>query len=750
MNNFQHLLLSPKSFLTFLFLLVLPCLVSAQISGILKGKIIGKNSSQETEILPYATLSTLAPNPKFATTDSLGLFQIEVLGLFPQQLVVSYLGYTTDTFLIEDYSFKTFTLQQGIQLQQVEVNAGNASSRMSTMSTKGVETLGKNELLKAACCNLAESFGTNASVDVVFTDAVSGAKKIQMLGLDGVYTQLTAEGIPYLRGIVSSYGLTFVPGPWMESIQIAKGAGTVATGFDAVAGQINLEFKKPNEAEKLFANFYIGELGRLEGNLYSALKLNNKWSTITLLHGNGTVLKNDHNHDNFLDMPTGHQANLLHKWQFHSGKKTEGQIGFRGLIDERNGGTAERSSMHMGGQHLLANYQIQVKNKLGELFTKVGFLFPTKPWKSIGTVTSWRYQETSIQTNSKKLYGSQRTGYINLIYQSILNNTRHKFKTGFSLLLDHYLQHYNDSSFNRNEVVPGIFAEYDFNATGRFSLIAGGRADFHNLYGTRLSPRLHLKVNLWEESALRFSGGKGFRVANPFFELAVMASNRQVMVPQALKAESAWNYGVSFVSNFILGGREGQVNADFFRTDFEQRTLADFDQNPQQVILSNLNGLSYANAAHVEINWELWKRFGLKLAYKYTDSRSTLAGRLQQNPFTPMHRGLLNLAYATKFDKWKFDLTLQYIGKMRIPSTLSNPEAFRLPAYSQPYPQLNAQITKGFKKWELYLGGENLTNFKASPVILSADNTNSAFFDASMVYAPTMGMNIYAGFRTKF
>ena len=154
------------------------------------------------------------------------------LGLFPQQLVVSFIGYTSDTFLIQDYSYKTLTLQQGIHLQQVEVNAGNATSRMSTLSTKGVETMGKNELLKAACCNLAESFGTNASVDVVFTDAVSGAKKIQMLGLDGVYTQLTAEGIPYLRGIVSSYGLTFVPGPWMESIQIAKGAGTVTTGYD--------------------------------------------------------------------------------------------------------------------------------------------------------------------------------------------------------------------------------------------------------------------------------------------------------------------------------------------------------------------------------------------------------------------------------------------------------------------------------------------------------------------------------------
>jgi hypothetical protein len=750
MKDLQFLSKLSKPLFSILIFLLLSSVVSAQISGILKGKVTGKNSNQETEILPFATLATLGPNPKFATTDSLGQFQIEVLGLFPQQLVVSFIGYTSDTFLIQDYSYKTLTLQQGIQLQQVEVNAGNATSRMSTLSTKGVETMGKNELLKAACCNLAESFGTNASVDVIFTDAVSGAKKIQMLGLDGVYTQLTAEGIPYLRGIVSSYGLTFVPGPWMESIQIAKGAGTVTTGYDALAGQINLEFKKPNEAEKLFANFYIGELGRIEGNLYSALKLNNKWSTITLLHGNGTVLKNDHNHDNFLDMPTGHQANLMHKWQFYSGKKTEGQIGFRGLLDERNGGTADASSMHMGGQHLVANYHIQVKNKLGELFTKVGFLFPEKPWKSIGTVTSWRYQETSIQTNSKKLFGSQRTGYINLIYQSILNNTRHKFKTGFSLLLDNYLQHYNDSSFNRNEVVPGIFAEYDFNATGRFSLIAGGRADFHNLYGTRLSPRLHLKVNLWDESALRFSGGKGFRVANPHFEQAIMASNRKVIVPEALKAESAWNYGVSFVTSFTIAGREGQINADFFRTDFEQRTLADFDQNPQQVILSNLNGISYANAAHVEVFWEMWKRFGIKLAYKYTDSRSTLAGRLQQNPFTPMHRGLLNLAYATKFDKWKFDLTLQYIGQMRIPSTLSNPEDFRLPAYSQPYPQLNAQITKGFKKWELYLGGENITNFKASPVILSADNTNSAYFDASMVYAPTMGINIYAGFRTKF
>ena len=248
MNYLPYPIRSIKPLFSLLLFILLPSLVSAQISGLLKGKVMGKNSKQETEILPFATLATLAPNPKFATTDSLGQFQIEVLGLFPQQVVVGYLGYKTDTIEVEDFTFKTITLQQGIQLKQVEVNAGNATSRMSTLSTKGVETMGKNELLKAACCNLAESFGTNASVDVVFTDAVSGAKKIQMLGLDGVYTQLTAEGIPYLRGIVSSYGLTFVPGPWMESIQIAKGAGTVTTGFDALAGQINLEFKKPNEA----------------------------------------------------------------------------------------------------------------------------------------------------------------------------------------------------------------------------------------------------------------------------------------------------------------------------------------------------------------------------------------------------------------------------------------------------------------------------------------------------------------------
>lgn len=739
-----------KSILFVFTLLFVPSIVSCQISGILRGKVIGLTASQQEEGIPFVKLSTLASNPKFAVTDSLGQFQIEVIGLFPQLIVVSCLGYETDTLPIHDFSFQTIKLKQGIQLQLIEVNAGMATSRMSTLSAVGVEKMGEKELLKAACCNLAESFGTNASVDVVFTDAVSGAKKIQMLGLDGMYTQLTAEGIPYLRGIVSSYGLSFVPGPWMESIQIAKGAGTVTTGFDALAGQINLEFKKPDEAEKLFVNLYVGEVGRLEGNIYSASKLNSKWSTITLLHGNGTVLKNDHNHDNFLDIPRGYQANLMHKWNYHSGRRTEGQIGFRGLMDARNGGTAEPSSIHNGSQHLLANYHIQVNNNLAEIFTKTGFLFPDKPWKSIGTITSWRYQETKIQSNSKSLHGSQQTGYINLIYQSILNNTRHRFKSGGSILIDNYLQHYMDSSFNRKELVPGLFAEYDFNATGRISLIAGTRVDFHNLYGTRLSPRLHLKINLWKESALRFSGGKGFRVANPFFEQAIMASNRQIRVPQPLKAESAWNYGLSFVSVFKLYGREGQVNADFFRTDFDQRTLADFDQNPQQVLFTNLNGQSYANAAHIEVFWELIKRFGIKLAYKWTDSRSTLAGRLQPNPFIPEHRGLLNLAYATKFEKWKFDFTLQIIGKMRIPSTENNPEKYRLPSFSSPYPQLNAQITKGFKKWELYLGGENLTNFKAAPVILSPDNTASPYFDASMVYAPTMGINIYAGFRTKF
>ncbi|MBX7181798.1 MAG: TonB-dependent receptor [Bacteroidia bacterium] len=740
----------PFSRLFLLICCLLNQFVQAQISGILHGKLVAKTATSTLEAVPFASLYSLSQPARNTNSDSLGNFSLELVALFPQSVVVSAMGYQSDTFQLEDFSNKVWELKPGIQLQEVQINAGNATSRMSTLSTTGVETMNKGELLKAACCNLAESFGTNASIDVVFTDAISGAKKIQLLGLDGVYTLITAEGIPFLRGIVSSYGLGFVPGPWMENIQISKGAGTVATGYDALTGQLNLEFKKPDEAEKLFANFYIGELGRVEGNLYSAYKLKKGWSTISLLHGNGTFLKNDHNHDNFLDMPTGYQANLMHKWHYHSGKRVEGQIGFRGLLDDRMGGTAVPGSRHQGGQHLLADYQIQVNNRVGELFTKFGILFPEKPWKSIGTVSSWRYQQTNIQTNTKKLSGQQKTGYINLIYESIIRHAKHKFKTGLSLVVDQYLQQFNDSSFNRNELVPGLFAEYDFNKNGRFSFIAGYRIDFHNLYGTRISPRLHLKVNLWPESALRFSGGKGFRVANPFFEQAIMPSNRTVLVPEALKAESAWNYGVSFVSGFKLGGREGQIIGDYYRTDFEQRTIADFDQHPQQVILRNLQGQSFSNAAHVELSWEALKRLGIKLAYKYTDSRTTLAGKLQENPFTPRHKAMLNLAYATRFDKWKFDFTIQYIGSMRLPSTLSNPEEFQLPAYSKPFPQINAQITRGFKKWEIYVGGENLSNYKVSPVILSSDNTGSNYFDASMVYAPTMGINIYAGFRTKF
>lgn len=503
------------------------------------------------------------------------------------------------------------------------------------------------------------------------------------------------------------------------------------------------------EAEKFYLNLYAGDRGRLEGNIYAAQKLKKGWSSITLLHANGMLMENDNNKDNFRDVPKGYQANLMHKWNYHSGKRLEGQIGVRGLTDSRFGGTVANPLTVASGLPFLANYSLNATNRLGEVFTKTGILFPQTPWRSIGTVTSWRYQETEISTPTKKLYGSQRTGYVNLIYQSIISNTKHKIKGGTSLVLDNYLQHYNDSSFNRNEIVPGIFGEYDFNSLGRFSFIAGIRSDFHNLYGTRISPRLHMKVNLWKESALRFSGGKGFRLANPYFEQSVMASNRKVLVPEKLKAEDAWNYGVSFTSAFKLFAREGQFSADFFRTDFLSRTVADFDISPQQLYLLNLSGKSFANAAHVEIYVEPIKRFGIKLAYKYTDAKTTLAGRLQQNPFTAMHRGLVNVAYSTKYDKWKFDVTLQSIGKMRIPNTTSNPDGYQLPAQSKPYLLLNAQITKAFKRFDVYLGGENLTNYIVSNLIISPQNANSSYFDASMMYAPAMGVNVYVGLRWK-
>ncbi|MBO9616742.1 MAG: TonB-dependent receptor [Dyadobacter sp.] len=667
-------------------------------------------------------------------------------------LVVSFVGFRNDTIKIGQESDLQVVLQSDQTLDEVVIRAGNTSiDRLSPHQTEIITT---RALAKAACCNLSESFETNASVSVSYSDAVTGSKQIQMLGLNGTYIQTNVENIPSIRGLASTFGLNFVPGTWIQSIDVGKGAGSVVNGYESMTGQINVELQKPDSQEKLYLNTYINNFGRGEVNLNLAHQLNKKWSTGLLTHGSTLRNRVDKNGDGFLDLPLYTQYNAVNRWKYQ-GDKLMAQFGVKALYEDRLGG---QKNFERAMKGTMQAYGFGAKVNRYEFFSKIARLFPEQPYKGLGLILNASIHDSKSYFGLNNYDGTQKTLYGNLIYQSIIGNTNHSYKAGISYMLDNYDELYKDIRLKRNESVPGAFFEYTYNHLDKFVMVAGGRVDFHNLYGTQWTPRLHLKYNLTDQTTLRASAGRGFRVSNPLAEYyGNLVSSRNVIFREAVRPEVSWNYGASVTQEFKIGEMSGNFIVDFYRTDFENQLVADME-DPRYIRFYNLEGKAYANSFQAEANLTPIKRLELKLAYRLFDVKQTIRNVYDENTLQPRmmvsrDRVLFNAGYALPYDKWKFDATVQWNGKRRLPYMGHIPD-HHVPTdltstWAPSFYNLNAQITRTFPKWDFYLGGENLANFRQKDPIMGASEPFGQHFDAGMAWGPVVGRMIYAGMRYK-
>ncbi len=726
----------------------------------LRGRVVEiSENKKDTTALPGVTVFWLNTSIGSAT-DSKGLFSIASTTL-TNRLIITALGYKSDTLIIKDKThFLSIRLKAGVDLNEVEVIYESKETEFSYLNPMKIETLGERSLMKAACCNLSESFETNPSVDVNFTDAVSGTKQIQMLGLSGQYAQITKENMPYLRGLANAYGLTFIPGTWIQSIQLSKGAGSVINGYESFTGQINTELQNPETSDKLNFNSYVNQNGRNEYNLNAKHRLNPKFAVGILSHMSFNPLKQDMNHDGFLDIPTGKQYNIMNKYSYNTGKGFEAQFGGGYLEDVREGG--QESSIHKKHSDTLPNYLIGIKNKKWEVYSKTGYVFTKKPATSMGLQLSYlnHDQQNFYGINSYK--GLQKTFYANYIYQGIINTTNNTYKLGASFMKDNVDEAYQLFKFKRNEKVGGAFAEFAHNKGETFNLVAGLRADYHNYYGLFFTPRLHMRYGINNsKTVFRISGGRALKTANIFAEnMALMATSRDWMLtpsdlsmPYGLKPETGWNYGFNFTQKLILNYKDAYVTVDLYRTDFTQQVVVDVDYNTQQVWIYNLNGPSFSNTAQFEFGWEIRKRLNIKTAYRYVDTKVTYKTGLLQKALVSMHRAFVNISYETKNKHWMFDATVQYNGRKRLPQTNLNPTEYKREDYSPVFYNVLSQITylTKIKKsdFNIYVGVENALDYKQQNPIVASDLPFNKYFDASMVWGPIYGRMLYAGLRFK-
>ncbi len=724
----------------------------------IKGRVVElsankKDTANVTGVSIFWKGTTIA-----ATTDVNGLFSIPT-SPSTNKLVISFIGYSSDTLFIKDTTkYLLIKLKAGLELNEVEVVYQSTGTELSYLNPMKMEILNERSLMKAACCNLSESFETNPSVDVNFADAVTGTKQIQMLGLSGQYAQITKENMPYLRGLANGYGLSFVPGTWIQSIQLGKGAGSVINGYESFTGQINTELQNPETSDKLNFNTYVNENGRNEYNLNAKYRANEKFAVGLLSHASFNPLVQDFNNDGFADIPIGRQYNVMNKYAINTSKGFEAQFGGAYLIDERTGGQF-KSLIKNDSMPL---YQIGINNKKWELYSKTGFVIKRKPATSMGLQLSY------LNHNQNNTYGNtfykslQQTFYANYIFQSFIKTTDNTYKIGASYMNDKLAENYQAYKFNREEKVGGVFAELAHNNGDKFNIVAGLRADYHNYYGLFFTPRLHARYSPNKsKTVFRVSGGRALKTANVLAEnTSLMVTNRTWIIeqsdfamPYGLEPETGWNYGLNFTQRLKLNYREAYITIDAYRTDFTQQVIVDVDNNTQEVSIYNLKGVSYSNTAQVEFGWEIRKRLNIKTAYRYVDTKVSYKTGLLQKALVSEHRAFVNMGYETKNKHWLFDATLQYNGKKRLPQTASNPTEYQRASYSPDFYNVLAQITYLTKiknsDFNIYVGVENGLDYKQQNPIVASDSPYNKYFDASMVWGPIYGRMLYVGLRFK-
>ena len=658
-------------------------------------------------------------------------------------------------------------VEEETDLDEITINYDKKTSKVSFLGSQNITTLTSDELLKAACCNLAESFETTPSIDVNFSDAISGSKQIKMLGLSSPNILISIENIPAIRGALQSHGLEYIPGTWIESIQIAKGPGSVVNGYEAIAGQINAELRKPINDDKLFLNIYASEMERYEINTHYNTKLSNNWNYGLYLHANTKDKSDDRNNDGFRDSPTGKQINIYNRFQYtNSEKGLISFIDFNYVDDNRvfgqNGYVDDHSliepNTYWGGSKNGKNFKSNFK---------LGYVNPNIPYQSLGIQLSYSNFSEFCNAGFSVHDIEHQSIYSNLVYNSIIGDTRHKIKTGISFTYDNYDEFVDNMrtqtfDLDRKEHSFGGFFEYNFDDLDKINLSVGIRYDNHNVIGGFLTPRVHLNYLIFPKTSLKFSLGKGTRMANIFSENEkLFYSSRLVSFSSSLfvnngsyfdlEPESAWNYGLSITNNFRLFNNNAQLILDYYITDFENQVVVDWE-TPSAILFYNLEGSSYAESFQAQLQYTLSSQISILSAYKISNVKTDyISGRLEK-PLNPKNRFFLNIAYDgnknSKGANWKYDLTYNLIGEQRLPSTAGSPIEYRMDKFTPDITLVNTQLTRVFNKsFETYLGIENLTNYKQMNPIISSEDPFGQYFDSTFVYGPLFGRMYYLGLR---
>ncbi len=714
-----------------------------------------------TEPLPFAQIYHME-REKLIETDANGEFTLKLNTR--ATLIATYVGYTRDTVVVEPGTAEArFYLTGENDLDESKVVA--QQSTMPKLKSIKTEVITAAGLCKMACCALAESFENSASVTVGFADAVTGARQIKLLGLSGTYTQMLDENRPVMRGIASPFGMSFVPGQWLESIQIAKGPSSVINGLEAITGQINMEHRKPTDETPLFIQLYGSSDAMFEANVASAIQFNEKWSMINMAHVGGTAYKMDHNQDGFRDEPEDLQLNFTSRWLYYAPSGMQIRFGGRFLNDDRLGGQMDATKDN--AYNLQNNiWGSKIRNRGVNGYFKIGVPLAEDNHANIALVTDFNHHEFNSFFGLKNYDATQNSAFANLIYQNEINEF-HKVEFGATWQYDDLRNLKPWSDYSRKEHAISGFGEYTYTWEEALTFVGGVNLEYNTLHGWLFAPRANVRWAPADWVTLRALGGRGYRTANIFTDnLGIFSTGKDIVIPNKLDLlEDAWTWGgnVTFYLPFGAEDTETYLSFDYFHNDFNKQVVVDAERNMLAIEFYNLDGKSYTNTWQVDFSVNPLERFNITATFRYTDAKVTLKDQgLVERPMTSRYKGVLNMQYATAMNKWTFDFTAQLNGPMRIPRYAA--EVWDMET-SPVYPMLYAQITRKFRGIDVYVGAENILGYRQHHAIIGAEDpfglnfsdggmhtmTSSShipqIFDASNVWGPLMGRKIYIGLR---
>lgn len=747
----------------FIFAASIPSL--AQKSQTLKG-VVYSLSNGTREPLPFASVYWLESGT-YMDCDDEGRFTFTTFNKLDATLVATAIGYSKDTINVSpDTRYVEFEVIGINELEKAVVQARQSSNFLSKTASVKTEVISAAGLCKMACCNLAESFENSASVSVGYSDAITGARQIRLLGLSGIYTEMLDENRPVMRGLASPFGLAYVPGQWLESIQVAKGPSSVINGLEAITGQINMEHRKPTDEKPFFANLYLSQDLMAEANVASSLQLDEHWSTVILAHASFMPKAHDMNGDGFMDEPLTQQYNFANRWLYYQQDGIQIRFGVKGVYEERIGGQvgqkgtippSEITQLDLWGSHIF--------NKHANAYLKIGIPLNSDNSNNIALVADYTYHDMDSWFGIKAYNGTQHSVFANLIFQSIPNDS-HRISAGVREQFDYFNEYLLDSyitaggytsstavwnrvekgyDLGRKENSIGVYGEYTYTLDDKLTAVADLSLDYNNLYGLLFAPRGNVKYTINDYFVFRASGGRGFRSPNVVVDnLGMLSTGRKILIGENLKMEDAWTYGGNLTAYIPIGFNDNAyLSFDYFRTDFNSQIIMDQEKDWTAVCLYNLDGRSFTNTYQADFSVEPIERFTVLATFRYTDAKVTLANKgLVERPLTSRYKGVLNLQYATRMSLWTFDFTAQVNGPARLPDFIGDGAE-----YSPVYPILFAQVTRKLKGFDVYIGGENLTNYRQKTPILEAQEPFGPGFNASCVWGPIMGIKVYAGMR---